>query len=76
MLFTFVGNFGKYSLLQHGHNVFTPTYCVVCVITLIDIKSRATFSRSTVLHPQVHVATFETLIISFGFFVTVGADLL
>ena len=76
MLFTLLGNFGSYSLLQHGHFVFFPTYCVVWTIISIDIKSLATSSVSIVLHPHAHVATFDTFTTLSGFLHTTGADLL
>mgnify|MGYP003412261754 CR=1 FL=1 len=76
MPFNLFGNFGKYSLLQHGHTVFVPTYCVVCVIIFIVIKSFLTSSFSFVLQPHVHVATFDTRTVSSGFLLTVGAEYL
>ena len=76
MLFTLLGNLGKYSLLQHGHIVLFPTYCFICAFISRVTKSRATSSFSIVLHPQEHVPTFDTCITSSALVVTVGANLL
>ena len=76
MLLTLLGNFGKYSLLQHGHIVFFPTYYFTCTFISKVIKSRATSSFSIVLHPQEHVPIFDICIVSSALVVTVGADLL
>lgn len=45
-------------------------------MTFIDINSLVTSSSLTVLQPHLHVATFDTLIISSGFALTSGDDFL